>query len=425
MLAFTGLETVANLAEEARRPGVDLPRALFLAIGTVVTAYVAIAIVALSAFPGPHTELGTTWLRSPLVGVADQIRAHTNRTLGDTIRFFVGASGALILLASVTTSISGFCRLAYSLGEHGQLPRAFGRLHRRTLVSPQAIIAVTSISSAIVIASAFLRHDVAFLASVFSFGVLLAFTATQIAVIKLRVTAPDLPRPYRTPLNITIRGAEIPVPAIVGAILTFAVWVIAIVTHPGARYGGPAWLLVGLVVFVAVRRSHGEGLTERVTAPDTVHFADVPRFRRVLVPMKLGVIGEEMAATAVKLAAEHRATVEALHVICVPLDLHLDAEMAAADARADESLAEATALGAELGVEVKSVTVRSRAIGRAIVDRATESRADLIVLGSSPRWRRQSRFFSPTVDFVLRQAPCEVLVVAFPQRVLDEEAGPG
>jgi basic amino acid/polyamine antiporter, APA family len=422
MLAFTGLETVANLAEEARRPGVDLPRALFLAIGTVVTAYVAIAIVGLSAFPGPHTELGTTWLRSPLVGVADQIRAHTNRTLGDTIRFFVGISGALILLASVTTSISGFCRLAYSLGEHGQLPRAFGRLHRRTLVSPQAIIAVTSVSSVIVIASGFLNHDVAFLASVFSFGVLLAFTATQIAVIKLRVTAPDLPRPYRTPLNITIRGAEIPLPAIVGAILTFAVWVIAIVTHPGARYGGPAWLLIGVIVFVVVRRSHGEGIRERVTAPDTVHFADVPRFRRVLVPMKLGVIGEEMAATAVKLAAEHRATVEALHVVCVPLDLSLDAEMSAADARADESLAEAAALGAELGVEVRSVTVRSRAIGRAIVDRATESNADLIVLGSSPRWRRQSRFFSPTVDFVLRQAPCEVLVVAFPQRVLDEEA---
>ncbi len=422
MLAFTGLETVANLAEEARRPGVDLPRALFLAIGTVVTAYVAIAIVGLSAFPGPHTELGTTWLRSPLVGVADQIRAHTNRTLGDTIRFFVGMSGALILLASVTTSISGFCRLAYSLGEHGQLPRVFGRLHRRTLVSPQAIVAVTSISSAIVVASAFLNHDVAFLASMFSFGVLLAFTATQVAVIKLRVTAPDLPRPYRTPLNFTIRGAEIPLPAIVGAVLTFAIWVIAIVTHPGARYGGPAWLLLGLVVFVAVRRSHGEGLTERVTAPDTVRFPDVPRFRRVLVPMKLGVIGEEMAATAVKLAAEHRATVEALHVVCVPLHLKLDADMAAADARADESLAEATALGAELGVHVKSVTVRSRAIGRAIVDRATESNADLIVLGSSPRWRRQSRFFSPTVDFVLRQAPCEVLVVAFPQRVLDEEA---
>ena len=78
-------------------------------------------------------------------------------------------------------------------------------------------------------------------------------------------------------------------------------------------------------------------------------------------------------------------------------------------------------LGEENGVVVDTSTVRARAIGRAIVDRARERDADLIVLGSSPRWRRQSRFFSPTVDFVLRHAPCEVLIVAFPQRVLDEE----
>ena len=76
MLAFTGLETVANLAEEARRPGVDLPRSLFGAIATVITIYVAIAVVALSAFPGPDTELGSTWLRAPLLGVADSIRAE-------------------------------------------------------------------------------------------------------------------------------------------------------------------------------------------------------------------------------------------------------------------------------------------------------------------------------------------------------------
>ncbi len=421
MLAFTGLETVANLAEEARRPGVDLPRSLFLAIGTVVTTYVAIAVVALSAYPGPVTELGTRWLRSPLVGVAQALRPQTGPDVGDAIRFFVGMSGALILLASVTTSISGFCRLAYSLGEHGQLPRSFGRLNRRTLVSPQAVVSVTLVSSAIVIASAFVRHDVSLLAGVFSFGVLLAFTATQLAVIKLRIDEPDLPRPYRTPLTVTIRKAEIPLPALVGAVLTFGVWILAIATHAGARYAGAAWLAVGLVVYAAVRRSRGEGLTERVAAPDTVHFSDVPHFRRILVPMKLGVIGEEMAATAVKLAAEHHAAVEALHVVLVPLDCKIDKPMPEADRRAEASLDEARALGEELGVEVQAVSVRARAIGRAIVDRASDVGADLIVLGSSPRWRRQSRFFSPTVDFVLRQAPCEVLIVAFPQRVLDEE----
>jgi hypothetical protein len=42
------------------------------------------------------------------------------------------------------------------------------------------------------------------------------------------------------------------------------------------------------------------------------------------------------------------------------------------------------------------------------------------VLGSAPRWRRQSRFFSPTVDYVLRKASAEVLIVAFPQGILED-----
>jgi len=171
-----------------------------------------------------------------------------------------------------------------------------------------------------------------------------------------------------------------------------------------------------------VRRSHGEGLTERVIAPDEQFASDVPRFHLILVPMKIGIIGEEMVATAVKLAAEHRAKVEALYVTAVPLDLAIDASLPAAEAEANASLEEARALGADLGVEVAVQSIRARAIGRAIVDRAREIDADLIVLGSSPRWRRQSRFFSPTVDFVLRQAPCEVIIVAFPQNVIDEEA---
>src|SRR5439155_27010315 len=138
MLAFTGLESVANLAEEARRPGVDLPRSVFGGIATVITIYVAIAVVALSAFPGPKTELGTTWIHAPLLGVAERIRRELPWGLGGALRFYVGITGALILLAAITTSVSGFSRLAYSLGEHGQLPRTFGRLSRQTHVSPLA-----------------------------------------------------------------------------------------------------------------------------------------------------------------------------------------------------------------------------------------------------------------------------------------------
>jgi nucleotide-binding universal stress UspA family protein len=86
----------------------------------------------------------------------------------------------------------------------------------------------------------------------------------------------------------------------------------------------------------------------------------------------------------------------------------------------DASLEEARLLGEDHGVEVRGDVVRARSIGHAIVDEAGRRHADLVILGSSPKWRRQSRFFSPTVEFVLRRAPCEVLVVAFPEGVFEE-----
>jgi len=421
MLAYTGLETIANLAEETRRPGRDLPRSLFGSIGLVVVLYIAIAVVGLSAFPPEHgTLLGSNWLRSPLVGIVVQLRTHVPDVIGAPLQVFVGLSGALILATAATTSISGFGRLAYSLGEHGQLPRKFGWLSPRTLVSPQSIVAAALISIALLAGTASLAHPVFFLASLFSFGVLLAFTATQLAVIKLRFSDPDRRRPYRVPFAV----GRIPLPSILGALLTFTIWVIALATHKGARYGGPAWLAAGLVLYVVVRKARGEGLLERVQSADEHRDLAAAEYTRILVPMKLGEIGEEMVATAVKLAQERGASVDALHAIRVPLDQPLDAELWDEEERAEASLAEAKLLGADHGVDVRGHTVRARSIGQAIVEQAKELDADLIVLGSSPRWRRQSRFFSPTVDYVLKKAPCEVLIVAFPQGVLEPETTP-
>jgi basic amino acid/polyamine antiporter, APA family len=418
MLAYTGLETVANLSEEARRPGRDLPRSLFGAIGLVVLLYAAIATVGLSAFPAENgTQLGGEWARAPLMGIVAQLREHLPDAIGAPLQVFVGISGALILVTAAATSIAGFGRLAYSLGEHGQLPRQFGRLSRRTIVAPQSILAAATIAIAGLIATAFLAHPVFFLASLYSFGVLLAFTAAQLAVIKLRFSHPEKRRPYRVPLNV----GRVPIPAVVGAVLTGLVWVLAMVTHAGARYGGPTWLAAGLVVYVLVRRGRGERLRERVVSADEHPDLEEAAYSKILVPMKLGPIGEEMVATAVKLAQERGATVDALHVIRVPMEKPLDAELVDEEERAAASLAEAQILGADHGVSVHGETVRARAIGDAIVSQAKKTNADLIVLGSAPRWRRQSRFFSPTVEYVLKKAPTEVLVVAFPQGVLEEE----
>jgi APA family basic amino acid/polyamine antiporter len=410
MLAYTGLETVANLAEETREPGRTLPRSLFSAIGLVVVLTAAVAVVGVSAFPveNGETALGNEWLKAPLAGIVDALGAHLPDLVADALLVYVGLTGALVLLAAATTSISGFTRLAYSLGEHRQLPPSFGRLNRRTLVSPQAIVSVSAISIGLVIGSSLISDEVAFLASLYSFGVLLAFAAAQLAVIRLRFTEPDLPRPFRAPL----------VAPLIGAPLAIAFWLDTMVTHHAARYGGPAWLAIGLVLYLVVRRRAHLGLLAE-SAP----MAELPagaEFERVLVPLKLGPIGEEMVATAVALAKERSAQVDALYVIVVPLDKELDAPLYELEEQAAASLAEAVLLGEENGVHVEPITVRARSLGRAIVDQAGERGSDLIVLGSSPRWRRQSAFFSPTVDYVLRTAPCEVLVVAFPQGVLED-----
>ena len=420
-LAYTGLETVANFAEETRRPGRDLPRSLFLGIGAVVVVTVLIALVGLSAYPAPNgtTQLGTTWLRAPLMGIVYALGPHVAYWVERVLRVYVGLTGALILLVAAATSNSGFGRLAHSLAEHGQLPRRFGRLSRRSLHSPETVIAAASISMALLLTTEFTTNPVGFLASLFSFGVLVAFTAAQLAVIKLRFSKPDLERPFRVPLSIRIRGADVPIPTVLGALATTAIFVAAMVTHIGARYGGPIWLAVGVVVYLMVRRGRGTGLLEHV---EPVEEAELPQaeFSKILVPMKLGEIGEEMVATAVKLAQERDAAVVALHVIRVPLDQPLDGPMYDEEERAAASLAEAAALGEDLGVKVEGHAIRARSIGEAIVKATEETGADLIVLGSAPRWRRQSRFFSPTVDYVLRKAPAEVLVVAFPQGVLEE-----
>jgi APA family basic amino acid/polyamine antiporter len=424
MLAFTGIETVANLAKESRDPE-ELPRHLFAAIGTVIAVYVLIAVVGLSAFPVEHgtTALGTDWKRAPLMGIVSAFSPHMNSALATALRVFVGLSGVAILLLAGTTAISGFARLARTLGERSMLPAPFGRLYHRTLVSPQSLMAIFLIAGGLLIATEPLHHtglqgQATFLASLFSFGVLIAFSVVQLAVIRLRYKEPGYYRPYRVPLSLRVFGGELPLPALLGAVLTVFVFVLTMITHPAARYGGPLWLAIGFVIFGLVRRQRGTGLLEQVGASDEEELPEAA-FGTILVPMKMGDIGEEMMATAARIAEERNASVIAMNVIAVPLDLALDEPLEQEERAAEETLAEARALGEENGVAVRGMTVRTRSIGAAVVEQAQELGADLIVIGSGARWRLHSRFFSPTVEYVLRKAPCEVMIVSFPENAFE------
>lgn len=420
-LAYTGLETVANLAAEARRPGRALPRSLFIGLGAAVVATTLVGVAWLAALPGGRV-LGPEWLQAPLVGVADALSGSLPGALVDGLRVLVGFTGAIVLVAAITTSISGAGRLAYSLARSEMLPHAFGRLSARTLISPASIVAAAALAIALLLGAAAHGDTALFLASLYSFGILIAFTAAQVAVVRLRMTEPELRRPFRVPVSVRVRGAELPLPALVGAPVTAALWVAAMATHEAARVVGPLWLLFGAAVYVTVRLRARATLFERVEPPRGDLVPEVEgAYRRILVPLKGGPIGDEVLATALKLAHEHGAQVEVTHVLRVPFEAALDEVAGEREWEAELSIDEAKELAAEQGVEIRGEVVRARSIGEAIVGKAREGGVDLILLGSAPRWRRQSRFFSPTVDHVLRHAPCEVMVVAYPQGVLEDE----
>ena len=430
-LAYTGIESVSSYAAEARAPGRTLPRSLFVGIGIAVAVNVAVAVVGVSAFPahpdpgapdGVANGLGTTWLKAPLVGIASVLDDEIGG--GDSLEIIVGITGALILVAAIITAMVGSERLAESMARYDMLPHAFARPARGARTPFAGAVAVAAIASGLIVLATTAGNGERFLAGLYSFGVLIALTAAQVAVLRLRRREPDLERPFRVPLTVVVRGVEVPLPAVVGALLTAALWVAAVATSEGARIAGPVWLACGVGVYLWSRRAAGETVLGRATPPEP-DLVPTPEgeHRRILVPVKPGEIGREVLATAMRLAKESGGSVRAIHVLKIPMSQELEVDIGDADSEALAVVQEARDAGRDEGVIVDGLVLRARSRSEAIVHEAEAIGADLIMMGSSPRWRAQSRFFSPLVDQVLRTAPCEVMVVTYPEGVLEETVG--
>ena len=256
MIGYTGLEKVGSLAGVAKNPEKSLPDSVRTSVFTVVIVYSAVATAAVSAFPahpdgskhGGTTLLATQWVDTPMLGLAHAIGEKGPNWVETALRIGVGFTACTILLMAIATSFSGCARLAEAMGRHMQLPPVFGRTSRRVLAPPAAIISVSVLAIGfLVVGSLYSDEETLTLASLYSFGILIAFMLTQAAIIWLRISEPDLPRPFMMKGNVWISGRLIPVTSVVGVVLSFAAWVVALGTHPGARVVGPLWMIGGLV----------------------------------------------------------------------------------------------------------------------------------------------------------------------------------
>ena len=431
VVAFTSLESAAGVAGEVRIRRGALKRVIGTGTTTVVLLYAGIALVAVTALPvhGGHTELAGRYLNDPMVGVVAHLRPHW---LAETLRYLVGGLGALTLVAAANSAMLGLSRLAYSLSTNRQIPSGLGRLHPQRSTPYVLIIIAGVIAAGLVV-----PEDLDFLVGIYAFGATLAFTIAHVSVCRLRFREPDRDRPYRIPLSVRVRGAELPLPAVFGALVSAAGWLAVIVVHQPARYVGFGWMAVGVAMYVIYRRADETSLLRRVTVPPQILQAEQPQERdygSILVPLFGTDLDDDIVQTAARLVASEQtdeaaidpATIEAIWIFVIPMSLPLDASLPDAQLKhARQVLARAKAVGEEYaGVQVATAIVRTRRAGYAIVDEAKRRGVEAIVLGAEEpslirggarlggRGGSLESYVGDVTKYVVSKAPTRVIVTA-------------
>jgi len=421
MLAYTGVETVSNLAEEVRDPVKSVPTAYRLVALAVFAIFFTLPFVALSALPvelidGELTTLLALppeeggYANDPVLGVVENLGLEG--ALLDAAQIYVGVLAATILFIATNAGVIGASRITYSMATYRQLPEVFRRLHPRFKTPWLALVLFAGVAPILIL----LPGDVRFVGTLYAFGATFSFTVAHASIVRLRMLpAGDDERVGRAWPNLRLRGVDWPLFAIVGGLATAVSFLVILVQNEATRWTGLGWIGVGLVGYVLYRRNWvGEPARATVRAPVAYGPALALEYRRLLVPVLPGRASDEALHLAASLAAERGARITAVSVLEVPLDLPLGADLPEEERIANRELDEARTLGESYGVVVLPRLIRARSAGRAIVEEAERRGSEIIVVGA-PRQdfgRRQRAVFGRTVDYVLKHAPCRVLVAA-------------
>jgi APA family basic amino acid/polyamine antiporter len=418
MIAYTGIETISNMAEEAREERKTVPAAIKRVVIAVFAIYALLPAVALSALPVHcvdgkcQTLLGLPeskggFAGDPVLGVVQHLGLGP---LQGAAEVYVGLLAATILFIATNAGIIGVSRLVYSMGIHRQVPDRLRQLHPKFRTPWIGIIVFGGIACLTLIPG-----QAVFLGNMYAFGAMLSFTIAHISVIRLRQKYPDVERPYRGPGNLRIGGRDIPLFAVLGGIGTFIAFVTVTLLHIDVAIAGVGWLALGVVIYAIYRHRQGLDLTStmKVAIPKPVvdHEAE---YESILVAMNEPSYRPDAIATAVKLAARRRRGVHLLVTINVPNSSPLNAELRAQERAAQEMIEQAKVQGGRR-VSGHWVKVRPGGAGRRIVDEARKTRARAIVM-PLPERRAQAggSLFGKTLETVLAERPCRVIIESAP-----------
>jgi APA family basic amino acid/polyamine antiporter len=416
MIAYTGIETISNMAEEAKDAGTSVPAAINRVRLAVYAIYAALPAVALSALPVTcrggecTTKLGLSeeqggFAGDPILGVVQQLELGPLQSAGE---IYVGLLAATILFIATNAGIIGVSRLVYSMGLHRQVPDRLRQLHRRFRTPWIGILVFGGVACLTLVPG-----QAEFLGNIYAFGAMLSFSVAHLAVIRLRLREPERERPYRGPGNLRVAGRELPLFALLGLFGTGTAFVTVTALHLDVAAAGVGWLAVGMILYLAYRRQQGLDLitTTKVAipAPAVEHEAE---YDSVLVAFDERNYVPEAVATAVKLAARRRRGIHVLVTITVPSSSPIDAALPEQELVAQEVIEQAKVLGGRR-VSGHWEKVRAGGTGRLIVEEAREMRARAVVL-PLPRRTAGGSLFGKTLETVLAERPCRVIIESTP-----------
>src|ERR671935_84055 len=215
MIAYTGIETVSNLAEEARDPGRAIPRSIAWVAVAVFAIYFTLPWIALSALPvhrdsaghfftklgqnpGPHG--GGGFKNDPVLGLVENLGLHGQ--ILQAAKVYVGILAATILFIATNAGVIGASRITYSMASYRQLPEVFRRLHPRFKTPWLSLVVFAGIVSIVTL----LPGRTTFLGTMYSFGAMLSFTIAHVSVVQLRRRRPDDELPFPARPNLRLRG---------------------------------------------------------------------------------------------------------------------------------------------------------------------------------------------------------------------------
>ncbi|HEX2371323.1 MAG TPA: universal stress protein [Solirubrobacterales bacterium] len=417
MIAYTGIETISNMAEEAKDAGRTVPQGTGLTVLAVLGLYVLLPVIALSAMPVTQdaagnfsTELGTKFADDPVLGIVENLGLSAGLT--DALRVYVGALAAVILIIATNAALIGLSRLTFSMGHHRQLPERLSQVHPRFRTPFIAIIVFSAVA-----AITLLPGETELLATMYSFGAMLSFTIAHVSVVQLRRRFPDRERLWKPPLNFRAFGVEVPLTAILGGLGTFAAWIVVMALNTRTLVIGAIWMAIGISIYFVYRRQRRLPVMEtvKVVTPEPLGVEEV-EYQSVLVAFDEDPFSEEVVATADRLAAKRRRGLHVLAVITVPTHLPLDAPLEAEESEAQSKI-ERAKLICGMRVTGHVERVRPGQAGHVISEDARAIKAAAVVM--QLRYRNGIPLYGKTLQTVLAERPCRVIVVAEPESARD------